>query len=158
MRLRNVPQPRLRSRNRLIITLSSAVLGAGILLAVWVATQQSHAGPVPASPYTLPVTLSLRPQSVPQQGGVPASEEIASTKAAFELLESGKAKAPEMRLETLRHRQQLQLLREIEDHEMRLALRASHAEFDPEPYRSKIHLLRAKLQKMPPAGAGDLQP
>ena len=158
MRLRNIPQPRLRSRNRLIITLSSAVLGAGILLAVWVATQQSQAGPAPATPYTLPVTLSLRPKSEPQQAGVPATQEIASAKAAFELLESGKAAAPEIRLEVLRHRQQLHLLREIEDHEMRLALRAARADFDAEPYHSKISLLRAKLQKMTPAGAGNAQP
>lgn len=158
MRLRNVPQPRLRSRNRLIITLSSAVFGAGILLAVWLVAHRSDAGSQPASPYPLPVTLHLRPQIARQWAGVPATAEIASIESSLDLLESGKAAAPEVRLEVLRHRQQLHLLHEIEDHEMRLALRAARADFDAEPYRSKISLLRAKLQKMTPAGAGNAQP
>ena len=151
MRLRTVPQPRLRLRNRLKIALLSSALGAAVLLAVWVVTTQSEAEPHPSQPYPLPVTLILRPQL--QQEQVPASKEIALLQEAFGSLEQDKAQGQEIGAAAVYHRQQLQVLREIEDHEMRLALRASRADFDPEPYRSKINLLRARLSRMAPPTA-----
>lgn len=154
MRLRNAPQPKLGLRNRLITRLLPVAVGVGILLAVWVATHQHSTGIAPAAAYDLPVTLTLRPRAAGQNNKVAASAEIVRVQEAWQALEREKAERPGNRSDIGLRRQQLQLLREIEDHEMRVALHATQPGFDPEPYRSKIDLLRTKLNQLTPAVGG----
>lgn len=153
MRLRNAPQPKLRSRNRLIIALSSVIAGLGVLLTVWMAVEQP-AGESPTTiVYPLPVTIHRSPSASWTAESLVSTREIESLIHELEIAEGGKGADPQARLEVLRIRKQLALLKEIEDHEMRIELRSEHAEFDPEPYRSKINILRARLREIPGAEA-----
>ncbi len=154
MRLRNAPQPKLRSRNRLIIALSSVLVGLGVLLTVWMAVEQPVGESPTTTQYPLPVTIHRSPIGSWASESLVSTREIESLIHELEIAEGGKGADPQTRLKSQRIRKQLALLKEIEDHEMRIEMRSEHAEFDPEPYRSKINMLRARLREIPGAEAG----
>lgn len=153
MRLRNAPQPKLRSRNRLIIALSSVFVGLGVLLTVWVAIEQPVGDSSATLMYPLPVTIHRSPSASWTSESLVSTREIESLTHELEIAEGGKGADPQTRLKSQRIRKQLALLKEIEDHEMRIELRSEHAAFDPDPYRSKINMLRARLREIPGAEA-----